>query len=677
MSLSLLAPLALALGALAALPILAHIARQKPRERVPFGAMLLLRRVVKRLRRRRRIRDPLLLLLRLLAVALVVMAVSGLRLSWAGGTPDFGGTGRVVLVLDRSLSMSLTEGGSTLLARARADALTVLDGLPAGTLIGAVVFDDEAMALTDGLVTDPGLVRARIEAQKPSPGGSNLRDALLEARRLLEGEPGEVLLFSDEAGPDMVPEAKEELRRLTDQGSAVLPRPVHAEPPRNVAVTGAQYGEGIEGGTVEVRVTNFGPDPIEVPCEVRLPDGQVIPIFAELPAEGEVLERITVPREALGGVGEAACEDPDLPLDDRRYFHLPRVGASRVLVVDGDPGDTPIRSEVYFLERALAPWGGTRTGVEPDVVTPLGLLDLDAEDTQVVFLANVADPRPFAPKLSEFVRQGGSVVVSAGENVDPDRYIAALGGLLPATPDKVEDIASPDEPGVPLDVPDGSVELFEPFARSGRSAFREVRSRRVLLLEPYAETREVRTLLRYATGIPALVERRVGRGRVLLWTSSLDYDWSNLPTQAVFMPLVQRIVGYLGGEAGGGAARLEGQVGQTVSIELPDLALQPVVVGPDEEPVRSRIEGTWLFFTPERPGAYRFEVESAPTLAWVAVNLDNRESDVRRYDSVAEAEAEIVPDLFLRHLDLSPWLLLGALGLMLIQGLLALGGRAP
>ena len=57
MSLSFLAPAALVLSALCVLPILAHMARQKPRVESPFGAMMLLRRVVKRLRRRRRIRD--------------------------------------------------------------------------------------------------------------------------------------------------------------------------------------------------------------------------------------------------------------------------------------------------------------------------------------------------------------------------------------------------------------------------------------------------------------------------------------------------------------------------------------------------------------------------------------------------------------------------------------------
>ncbi|TVQ89928.1 MAG: VWA domain-containing protein [Deltaproteobacteria bacterium] len=675
MSLSMLLPGALALAALIALPILAHIARQRPRERVPFGAMLLLRRVVKRLRRRRRVKDPLLLLLRIAFLMLLVFAATGLRFSYDGGAPEFGGTGKVVVLFDRSMSMSMMHGGSTVLSRTRGEARELIDSLPPGTQVGLIAFDDEATALTSGLVTDHAQVRSRIGVIEPSLGGSNLRAALIEARRMLEGEPGEILLFSDEAGPRMVSEASDELRRVIDQGSAVLSKRPEAVP-RNVAVTAARYGDGIEGGTVELLVSNFGDQPIEVPCEVRLPDGQVVPIFADLPPEGESLERVTVPRQAEGGVGEAWCDDPDLPADDARYFHLPQVGASRVLVVDGDPGETPIRSEVYFVERALAPWGAGRSGVTPDVVTPLGLLDLDPQTHQVVFLANVGDPRPFAAKLAEFVQKGGSLVISAGSNVSAERYNSALSGLLPAPLRRAEDLAGRGEPGVALLTPDPSLELFEPFARSGRTAFSEVASRRVVLLEPYSEGSQARTLLRYEGGIPALVEREVGKGRVMLWTSTFDYDWSNLPTQAVFMPMIQRIVAYLGGQSSGAGARFEADVGRPVAIELPDLAIDPQVFGPDSQPVPSRIEGTKLIFTPSRPGAYELRVDASPPLAWVAANLDPTESDVRVYETVMEAEARIAPERFLRHVDLSPWLLGGALLLALMIALLALRGRA-
>lgn len=678
MGLSLLAPLGLLLAGLISLPVLAHMARQVPRDRQSFGAMLLLRRVVKRLRRRRRIKDPLLLALRVLAVLLLAIAAASPQLSYPGGVPDFGGSGRVVIVMDRSLSMSAVVTGSTLLQDARERALALVDSLPEGVELGLVVYDDNAVAVTSELTSDRGRVRAALAGIQPSHGTSNLRGALLEARRLLKGEPGEVVLFSDEAGPRQVPDAMPELEALLALGSSVIPESVTADPPRNVAIVSARYGDGLEGGQVTVRLMNYGPSAIEVPCEVTLPDGASIPIFADLPPEGATEERITIPSEARGGVGRVVCEDPDLPADDARYFHLPQVGASRVLVVDGDPGDTPIRSEVYFLERALAPWGGLKSGVTIDVTTPFGLSELEPETHRVVFLANVADPRPFGPRLTEFVRQGGSLVITGGDNVTADRYNAALSGILPARIRAIRPLADRDEEGIPANMPPLDERMFRPFRRGGREGFQRVRAHTVLTMEPFETTDDVRVLWEWSNGMPALLEREVGRGRVLLFTSTVDLGWGNLPLQAVFMPLTQRLVSYLGGEAGASAARFDAVVGQQVAVPLPDLVVDPVVLGPTGAEVRSRIDGRRLVFTPQVPGPYQLSLESAPPLAWVAANTPLEESDVRAYDSVVAAERELAPDLLTRRVDLARPAWGGVFLLLLLQGVVsAARGRQP
>ena len=638
--------------------------------------MLLLQRVVKRLRRRRRVKDPWLLLLRTAALLLLALAAAGPELALRGGIPDVGGSGRVVFVIDRSLSMSLQDKGSTLLQRAREEASAAVKSLPEGVLVGLVVFDDEALRLTPSLTADKDRIVSSIEALEVSAGTSNLREALLESRKLLAGEPGEIVLFSDEAGPRMISEASTEITRIVESGSAIIPRQIAGDPPRNIAVTSAKYGDGLEGGQVTVRVANYGPEGIEVPCEVTLPDGAKVPIFVDMPPLGEAEERITVPAEARGGIGEVRCDDPDLALDDARYFHLPRVGASRVLVVDGDPGDTPIRSEVYFLERALAPWG-VRSGVTLDVTTPIGLQDLDPERHRVVFLANVADPRTFGPRLVDFVRKGGNLVISGGDQVTSERYNAAFSGLLPAPLRMARAISDPGEEGVPITLPDVELPLFAPFKRAGRSSFSRIRSHTVLTFDPYSDIEgEITTLLHYENGLPALVERKIGAGRLLIWTGTVDLGWSNLPLQSVFMPLVQRLVSWLGGESGAGAARIDGIVGRPVQVDLPDLAIQPDVIGPDGQLVRSRIDGTTLSFTPERPGAYHLEIEGAMPIAWVAVNTDPDESDVRPYDSVALVENKIAPELLVRKVDLAMPLLGACLALLLLQALIATRGTA-
>lgn len=681
MSFSVLAPLVLGLGLLAAGPIVAHMARQEPTDTVDYGLMILLRRLVKKTERRRQIRDRVLLALRMLAILLLVFAATQPRLSWPGDAPEFGGTGAVVLVVDDSMSMGLEQDGSRLVAQAREQAVRVVEGLPATTALGLVTLGGDAERLTPQLTTDHAAVIERIEAIEAGYGRTDLAGGLRQSRALLSGAPGEVLVFTDQAGPGTVERASTELERLIDLGVAVIPRVQAADPVANVAVVAAEYGDGLEGGSVTVEVANYGEQDVERALTLTLPDRSEITAFVEVAANETATERFTIPNTVPGGVASVHVLDQGLTLDDTRYFHLPRVGASKVLVVDGDPGVTPIKSEVYFLERALSPWGGRRGGVVPEIVSPVGLRQLSNDDHQVVFLANVADPALSASQLVDFVRAGGAVVLGMGGNVTPARYNGPLRDLLPAELTGRGDLVGLDAAvsGVALELPPTDHPLFKPFTRSGRASFGRIGARHAMRVSPYSETDEVQTLMSWADGSPALIERKVGKGRVLLWTSTLDKDWTNAPLEAVFVPFVQRVVAYLGGASAGASLRFDATVGERATLELPLSGLEPEVRGPDGDVVLAEVvRGSPLEvrFTPREPGAYAVGIAGEPPVAWVAANVPPEESDIRVRETLAQAEAGIRPELLQHHAELGP----AALGLVLIlllgQALMSLRSKS-
>jgi hypothetical protein len=670
MDFGLLVPAALGLGVLVAGPLLAHLSRRPPREDLPFGLMPVLRRVVRRVRRRRRLDDLLLLLLRALLVLLAVFAASRPELRWPTPPDPEGPQGPVVVLLDTSFSMDLRTGpSSTRFSEARAAAAALLRALPEGTPSGAVTFGGTAARVVPALQGDPGAVAVQVEAALRSDGPTDLAGGLREARRMLDGKGGTLYLFTDEAGPVAVPAAEEEIRLLGAQGAALIPKVIPAPVIGNLAIVEARYGEGVEGGSVRVVVRSYGETPVEVPLAVTLPDGPVIRAFVEVPPDGTGEERVTVPRVTDGGVGVAQIDDPLLPADNLLAFHLPRVGASRVLVVDGDPGPTPTASEVYFLERALAPWGGGgRVGVLPEVVAPSSLEALDPERHRVVFLANLPDLAPHAARLTDFVQRGGGLVLSLGENTTAEATNAALGALLPAP---LREVRSLD--GAPTALPDAAHPLFAPFSRGGRAGFARVRWARLFTTDPPAPGDGAEVLLRTEGGIPVLLSRAVGRGRVVLLTSTMDLGWSDFPLQAVYMPFVQRLVGWLGADAGGNALRLDGVVGAPVGVPVPD-GVDELVVRGDDGPVPAAIRGGELRFTPSRAGAYRVEVPGAPPLAWAAVRLDAAESDVRAGPPLLETAARVDPERYLRRVRFAPWLL-GAAALLFLVSLALAGPR--
>jgi hypothetical protein len=659
LSLGLLAPAALGLLLLLAGPLLAHLSRRSPIEEQPFGAMLLLRRMNQPLRRRRRLHDLLLLLLRMLLLGLVVVAAGQPELRWPGNAADPGVPRQVVFVLDNSLSMDQRLGGGagdeSAFGISRQRVVEAIQALPAGVQAGLVTLGGSAAEVAP-LTDDHGELAVLAGTTSLEQGGTDLSGGLRIARRLLSGDGGMVYLYTDEAGPIAVPAAREELQLYGRQRVALEPRVLRAEPPANLALVDADYGEGVEGGVVRVKVANFGASAVEAPIVVRLPGGTEIAAFVDVPPGSTAEESVTVPRVAEGGVASAEVRDPALPADNFYSFHLPQVGASRVLVVDGDPGATPVASEVYFLERALAPWGPSgvqRGGVLPELSSVAGLANLDPTRHQVVLLANVSDLAPFAARLADFVRAGGGLVVGLGENATAERYNGALGPLLPASLRSLRSLNQ--EGGEELALPDTSLPLFQPFVRGGRAAFASVKVRRLFTLEGLDPAQST-VLLSTRSGLPVLVERSVGRGKVLLYTSTFDLGWTSFPLQAAYMPWVQRMVGYLGGGAMGGGLKLEARVGEVVSVELPDAALDVLVTGP-AGPLPAQVRSGTLTFTPRAAGGYLVETPGAPPLAWVAVNTDPTESDIRPGPSLLAVAAEVDPERFVRRLPLAPYLL--------------------
>jgi hypothetical protein len=76
------------------------------------------------------------------------------------------------------------------------------------------------------------------------------------------------------------------------------------------------------------------------------------------------------------------------------------------------------------------------------------------------------------------------------------------------------------------------------------------------------------TLLSLSNGDPLLVERRIGPGRVLLFLSTADRDWTDLPLKTPYLPLVQALVSYLAGNKTG-EADTSITVGEAKTFSLP------------------------------------------------------------------------------------------------------------
>src|SRR5262249_28704878 len=232
----------------------------------------------------------------------------------------------------------------------------------------------------------------------------------------------------------------------------------------------------------------------------------------------------------------------------------------------------------FFVETALtAPGSPVRAVVrDPEAASRESL-----DQYELVLLLNVGAPTPeVARRLADFVQRGGGLFISMGDRIEPEAYNQRLGSLLPRALRLVKTAASPDAPDaerkaarfsqVAWDHP-----LFSPFSGRAREGLIGARFYRYMLLEPEpaaSRSPPSEVLATYDDGAPVLAIARRGQGRVLLYTSTVDRDWTDFPIRTSFLPLIQRFSSLLSGsleEREELQARIGGFVSLTTNPQQP------------------------------------------------------------------------------------------------------------
>jgi hypothetical protein len=141
-------------------------------------------------------------------------------------------------------------------------------------------------------------------------------------------------------------------------------------------------------------------------------------------------------------------------------------------------------------------------------------------------------------------------LVFSGENVRAEtcQALAAV-GLVPGA---IGAITRAESLPLRLETWDRDHPLFRPFNDPQYGDLRRPAFRACLAIRPEADAR---TLAAFRGGEPALIEKRLGAGRVLWFSSACDLDWSDWPRSRLYVPLVHQMLRHLAGLTEGGPVR--------------------------------------------------------------------------------------------------------------------------
>ena len=578
----LLAPL-FALGmALIGIPYLVHRIRRPEREPVRFSSLMFVPEVKREVIERRRVQHLLLMILRMAMLAVLALAFARpFREVISRANASLGGATDHVIALDVSMSM----GYDGVWARAKMQANAALDAVAPGDRVGFARFANRAWGAVP-ISGDATLVRRAIDEAAVTWAHTDYATALRATAHLFEADTAQVRrvvhVISDFQATGMA-----------DAGWRL---------PGTIKLHAVDVGvDQASNATIDaLAVLPAKNDALQVRARVRNNAGQNA-LAVQLSVNREIAETRTVEvlpgnatqvgfaipahRETSGYV--ALANGDGLTRDDRRFFAWAAQTRHSIEVWQAAEA-TRFMLNAALPEESDLPWR----------------LDWSSRGAGSVVIAEAIDAQ-VAAELADYVQRGGALFLPLGKSAD----IASANAVLARADLRIVGLRQAGYSAlawVNLDHP-----IFQLFRGARFNDFSSVRYDNTHLVA--ADSAAV-VLAKYDDEMPAMVEARLGAGRILVWAGGMGLDRSNLARTPRFVPLLHETLRYLVGEQ---KVKTAYQVGDAAPEAVRQLA-GPKAAG---DPARFHA-----------PGIYEWDGQLA------AVNVAHRESDLTR---ITPAEFEI------------------------------------
>ncbi len=635
----------LAAGAAILLPLLIHIFNRQKVKTIPFSSLLFLRSLEKTRMRRVKIVEYLLLVIRTLIILLVVAAFA--RPAIKGGFATKVGAHAktsVVILLDNSYSMGYDTKDGPVFKLAKAKAEQILAQLEEGDEASLILFASKPEPVTQQPTSDFKNLTKHLEETALSAEITDVGVALNLGYHILGDSKNlnrEMYLITDmdKAGWS---DLSANLASSQAQNAKLFVVDVAPGEKQNLSLEKIDFGNQlIEKGRpfqISAQVVNHNSQPARSLLVGLYLDGKrVSQTDVDVEKEGKTTVRFAPTVEQAGiHTGFFELTDDDLLIDNRRYFAFRIPEKTRVLLVGQSDRDT------RYLSLALNPLQSGDASKEVTRADLSSLPGVDFNRYQVVILSNLSRLSEVQlTNLKRFVQQGGGVFFILGDNVDPEFYAKDVAGELFGFDLKSPLTATKNSGGF---FSFEKIDLEHPIFQ----VYREVEGgdapaiKFSSIFELPESGKDTKTLIRFNLGKPALVEKSLGKGKMLLLAAPVDETQGDLVIHPFFVPMINRSVEYLASDL----TRLNENilVGSEVFRELPaDLAGKEIeVVDPQMKrtALHPSFQGEKLVLNisdVELPGIYsiRFLGSSADqpeTVDRFAVNVAPQDSDPAKID---------------------------------------------
>lgn len=520
------------LGAVS-IPILIHLLSRLRINKVEFSTVRFIKQLETSSIRKMQIQKILLLLLRILALASLVLMMAqpvtqGFMPGWLAAEQD----ARLVMIIDNSASMTVKDGKKTFLDRSKNETMTLVPLFKDETQITIAQTCPPKVVFT-GRSNDPGL-RTSVKSIEPTASYDNIWqniNGLLRDKTIIEPIK-ECVIFSDLMH---VPDSSfsSGIGNLDDwKFYFIQPGPIYD----NLAVKDVSSINRIKTLNqlvkLDTRIQNTGTlQKPNVPLELLFNNqrvGQVVSefdpgkekkfLFQAYPAEVGIVEgRIILPKD-------------DYELDNSWYVSMPIMEQIRCGIIGATAEDITI---LEMILRAIDPENQFLT-IESRIQPGLNRLFLD--DIDVAVIHNPQGLTEDGVKdLNTFLKEGGGVVWFQGDPEGREFH-----------PDLFKKTGFPN--------PESLVNAGQGFFSTRIAGEHSDLLQNIQVRNLEKELPEIFTYVKTSlesnhethwtmnNGDPLLLEFSKGSGTVFYFSTLLDLRWNDLPVRGIVVPLMYRLM---------------------------------------------------------------------------------------------------------------------------------------
>ncbi len=658
------------LGLLAALiPIAIHLIRREKPPKVMFSTIRFLKKTSKKLILFQHLSQILLLLLRSAVIVLLVMAFARPLINQSMARLLDADPQSAVILLD--LSMSMRYGDN--FGRAKEEAIVLLDQMSQGDEVALVGFSDSAQILSD-LNADLDSVRSSVNGITEAGFGVTrylpnlqLADQILEESRY---ENRAIYLVSDFQEADLG--TFEDTWKLAP-GTAFFGIDVGVEASSNLTLTDVRSPKQLLEDSAEedilVRVRSTGTSYLAQGEVSLIVDGQMVdraPV--DLGDRSEEVITFSTAFESEGAhTGEVRLTGDDFEDDNSYFFTVEVLPKIRVLTVNGEASDNWFDDEGHWFSLAVA--SAAESPFELETLSPDDVTDAALRRNDVVVLLNVGSlDNQQTSIIVDYVKNGGALLIAPGDRVNPDLFNVQFQEITPAALEEQETV---DDYSVIADF-DRRHPIMRPLETDWSARFE-----RHWRLVPNAEANVV---MQFDNSDPALMEREIGEGKVILFASAMDLEWNNLPLQGLFLPFIHETLRHLVQPE---LKQRAYSIGDSFSVDISDEANLVTAQNPRGEEIIFANQN--YVVEAALPGFIEANVDGESML--FAINPDPEESNLSRtpvedlFDSIINPDTNPIKSRETQNAQLASelersqriwwWILCLVMGLILVESLIA------